>query len=96
MRTPDETYNHEIVAVAVNGKIAAITRTFETDKGETAFGMMIPPDSLVDGPNDHLPPPHQNDQPNPHDSTPSPTRNVTQGSRPHVSAVDTAHGTTRR
>jgi hypothetical protein len=52
MKTPDETYNHEIVAVAVNGEIAAITRTFETDKGEAAFGMMIPPDSLVDGPND--------------------------------------------
>jgi hypothetical protein len=52
MKTPNETYNHEIVAVAVNGEIVAITRTFETDKGETAFGMMIPPDSLVDGPND--------------------------------------------
>lgn len=51
MTTPDDAYRHEIVAVAVNGEIAAITRTFETDKGETAFGMMIPPDSLVDGDN---------------------------------------------
>ncbi len=51
MKTPNETYNHEIVAVAVNGEIAAIARTFETDKGETAFGMMIPPDSLADGAN---------------------------------------------
>jgi hypothetical protein len=49
--TPEEQYQHLIVAVAVNGEIAAITRTFETDKGETAFGMMIPPASLVDGPN---------------------------------------------
>jgi len=50
--TPNEDYQREIVAVAVNGEIAAITRTFETDKGETAYGMMIPPDALVDGPND--------------------------------------------
>ncbi len=48
---PEEGYSHQIVAVAVNGEIAAITRTFETDKGETAFGMMIPPDSLVSGAN---------------------------------------------
>jgi hypothetical protein len=52
MKTPNTEYEHEIVAVAVNGEIAAITRTFETDKGETAFGMMIPPDSLINGNND--------------------------------------------
>ena len=52
IRTPDNIYSHQIVAVAVNGEIAAITRTFETDKAKTAFGMMIPPTSLVDGPND--------------------------------------------
>lgn len=51
MATPGEDYNHEIVAVAINGEISAITRTFETDEGATAFGMMIPPDTLVDGPN---------------------------------------------
>ena len=51
MTTPNQAYQHEIVAVAVNGEIAAITRTFETDKGETAFGMMIPPESLRNGPN---------------------------------------------
>ena len=50
--TPEEQYQHLIVAAAVNGEIAAITRTFETDKGETAFGMMIPPDSLQTGDND--------------------------------------------
>jgi hypothetical protein len=50
--TPEDPYTHRIVAVAVNGEIAAITRTFETDKGETAFGMMIPPDTLRKGGND--------------------------------------------
>jgi hypothetical protein len=51
VRTPEDDYSHQIVAVAVNGEIAAITRTFESDKGDTAFGMMIPPDSLQQGDN---------------------------------------------
>jgi hypothetical protein len=50
--TPDDEYAHLIVAVAVNGEIAAITRTFETEDGQTEFGMMIPPDSLRSGDND--------------------------------------------
>ena len=50
--TPDDVYAHLIVAVAVNGEIAAITRTFETEDGQTEFGMMIPPGSLRSGDND--------------------------------------------
>jgi hypothetical protein len=49
---PEDAYSHLIVAVAVNGEVAAITRTLETDRGETAFGMMIPADSLRSGDND--------------------------------------------
>ncbi len=49
--TGDRAYKHLIVAVAVNGEIAAITRTHETEEGNTAFGAMLPPDSLVNGDN---------------------------------------------
>ena len=40
-----------IVAIAVNGQIAAVTRSFETDSGAVEFGALIPPDSLADGAN---------------------------------------------
>lgn len=52
IRTPDEEYRDLIVAIAVNGKIAALTRTLLSDSDTTTFGMMIPPSSLVNGPND--------------------------------------------
>jgi hypothetical protein len=50
--TPDDAYEHLIIAIVVNGEIAAIARTFETDSGETAYGAMIPPDTLVEGSNE--------------------------------------------
>ncbi len=44
-----------VVAIVVNGRIAAITRTGETEEGGTHYGAIIPPDSFVDGTNDvHL------------------------------------------
>ncbi len=52
LRTPDDEYRDEIVAVAVNGTIAAVTRTYLSDSGNTAYGMMIPPAALVDGRNE--------------------------------------------
>jgi hypothetical protein len=51
LRIPDDQYQHWIVALAVNGRIAAVTRTYLSDTGNTAFGMMIPPSALVEGPN---------------------------------------------
>ena len=50
--TPHAAYEHLVIGVAVNGHIAAVTRTDETEGGNTAFGAMIPVDSLVDGHND--------------------------------------------
>ena len=50
--TPDDGYVHLVVGVAVNGRVAAVTRTHESDDGITAFGAMIPPDSLTDGHNE--------------------------------------------
>ena len=49
--TPTDT-DDMIIAVAVNGRIVAITRTFVNDDGNTEYGMLIPPSSFVDGPND--------------------------------------------
>jgi hypothetical protein len=40
-----------IVAVAVNGNIVAVTRTFINDDGVTEYGALIPPDALHDGDN---------------------------------------------
>jgi hypothetical protein len=40
------------IAVALNGRIVAITRTFVDDADNTLFGMLIPPSSFVDGAND--------------------------------------------
>jgi hypothetical protein len=41
-----------IIAVAVNGNIAAITRTSVNDDGTIEYGAFIPPDALRDGEND--------------------------------------------
>ena len=49
--TPHAAYEHLVIGVAVNGHIAAVTRTDETEGGNTAFGAMIPVDSLIEGHN---------------------------------------------
>jgi hypothetical protein len=41
-----------VLAVVVNGRIAAVTRSDETDDEETQYGAMIPPGAFVDGKND--------------------------------------------
>jgi hypothetical protein len=40
-----------IVAVAVNGEISAVTRTFVNDDGAMEYGALIPPSALQDGDN---------------------------------------------
>jgi hypothetical protein len=50
--TPHSAYEHLVIGVAVNGRIAAVTRTYKTEGEHTAFGAMIPVDSLVDGHNE--------------------------------------------
>jgi hypothetical protein len=51
LTAPDAEYRHRIIAVVMNGRIVAITRTHETEEGNTAFGAMVPPESFVDGDN---------------------------------------------
>lgn len=41
-----------VIAVVVNGRIAAVTRSDETEDGKTEYGAMIPPEAFVDGKND--------------------------------------------
>ena len=41
-----------IVAIAVNGEIAAVTRSTETEDEKIEYGAMIPPDTLIDGANE--------------------------------------------
>lgn len=41
-----------ILAVVVNGRVAAVTRSDETDDAKTEYGAMIPPGAFVDGDND--------------------------------------------
>jgi hypothetical protein len=41
-----------VLAVVVNGRIAAVTRSDETDDEKTEYGAMIPPGAFVDGHND--------------------------------------------
>ncbi|MFV9672035.1 MAG: sulfatase-like hydrolase/transferase [Acidimicrobiia bacterium] len=41
-----------ILAVVVNGRIEAITRSSQSAEGKTEYGAMIPPDAFVDGKND--------------------------------------------
>ncbi len=41
-----------LLAIVVNGRIAAVTRTSETEEGATQFGAVIPPESFVNGDND--------------------------------------------
>jgi hypothetical protein len=52
IRGTDADGNDLVLAVVVNGRIAAITRTSQTDDEKTTYGAMIPPDALVDGAND--------------------------------------------
>ena len=52
IRRTDAGRNDLVLAVVVNGRIAAITRTSQTDDEKTTYGAMIPPDALVDGAND--------------------------------------------
>jgi hypothetical protein len=44
--------NDLILAIVVNGRIAAVTRSSETDDEKTEYGAMIPPGAFVDGRND--------------------------------------------
>ena len=41
-----------VLGIAVNGHIAAITRTSQTEEGATQYGALIPPESFVNGTND--------------------------------------------
>ena len=41
-----------VLAVVVNGRIAAVTRSGETEDEKTEYGAMIPPGAFVDGKND--------------------------------------------
>jgi hypothetical protein len=41
-----------VIAVALNGEIAAVTSTHLTDEGSLAYGALIPPEVLVDGDNE--------------------------------------------
>ena len=41
-----------VLAIAVNGRIAAVTRSSEAEDGTTEYGAMIPPDAFVAGKND--------------------------------------------
>ena len=40
-----------VVAIAVNGKVAAVTRTYDSE-GTRAFYSLVPPDAFVEGAND--------------------------------------------
>ena len=51
LRNADES-DDLVLAVVVNGRIAAVTRSEETEEGTTEYGAMIPPESFVDGKND--------------------------------------------
>jgi hypothetical protein len=42
---------HHVVAVVVNGEVAAVTRTYDSE-GIQAFYALVPPDALVEGTND--------------------------------------------
>lgn len=52
IRRSDSRGGDLVLAIAVNGRIAAVTRSSETDDGKTEYGAMIPPDAFVDGEND--------------------------------------------
>ena len=41
-----------VLGIVVNGRIAAITRTSQTEEGATQYGALIPPESFVNGTND--------------------------------------------
>ncbi len=41
-----------VLAIVVNGRVAAVTRSYETENGKTEYGAMIPPGAFVDGEND--------------------------------------------
>jgi hypothetical protein len=52
IRRSDSRGGDLVLAIAVNGRIAAVTRSSETGDGKTEYGAMIPPDAFVDGEND--------------------------------------------
>jgi hypothetical protein len=52
VRTADPLEDDVVLAVAVNGTIAAVTRSYHDDDGAVRFAAVIPPNSLVDGSND--------------------------------------------
>jgi hypothetical protein len=52
IETDDGPEDDVVIAIAVNGEIAAVTRSHETEDGRTEFGAMIPPSSLTDGSNE--------------------------------------------
>jgi hypothetical protein len=52
IETDDDPGGDVVIAIVVNGEIAAVTRSYETEDGKTEFGAMIPPDSLADGRNE--------------------------------------------
>jgi hypothetical protein len=52
IRRDDAGGNDLVLAVVVNGRVAAITRSSQTEDQETTYGAMIAPDALVDGANE--------------------------------------------
>ncbi len=52
IRAADNLVDDVVLAVGVNGRIAAVTRSYHEDDGVVRFAAIIPPDSLVDGAND--------------------------------------------
>lgn len=51
IRRDDAGGNDIVLAVVVNGRVAAITRSSQTEEGETTYGAMIAPDALAEGAN---------------------------------------------
>ena len=51
IRRDDAGGNDLVLAVVVNGRVAAITRSSQSEDEETTYGAMIAPDALVDGAN---------------------------------------------
>ena len=51
IRRDDADGNDLVLAVVVNGRVAAITRSSQTDDEATTYGAMFAPDALIDGAN---------------------------------------------
>lgn len=52
VRTADPLEEDVVLAVAVNGTVAAVTRSYHDEDGAVRFAAVIPPDSLDDGRNE--------------------------------------------